>query len=233
MTNILVITGGSRGIGKATIIEFQRNNWEIINLSRTACDIPGVTNIDIDLSKPGAVSSQANLLKQHIHLAAKISLVHNASIFENDNISTLEEDKLRTVLEFNLISTQALNQLLIPAMHPGSSIIYIGSTLSEIGVPNRASYVISKHALVGMMRATCQDLRGREITTCCICPGFVNTSMLTGQVDKQILEELVKNKVSAGRLIEPNEIAELIYFSATHPVINGSVLHANLGQVEC
>jgi 3-oxoacyl-[acyl-carrier protein] reductase len=116
-------------------------------------------------------------------------------------------------------------------MNTRSSIIYVGSTLSEMAVAGRAAYVVSKHALVGMMRVTCQDLQGKGITTCCVCPGFVNTAMLTDQVERSVLDEVIKAKVTAGRLIDPAEIADLIYFCAEHPVINGSVLHANLGQI--
>ena len=232
MANTLVITGGSRGIGKATIEVFIKNSWKIINISRTPCNIHGVHNFEIDLSQSNWVEKYQQDLQRAVQSTDKISLVHNASIFLNDDINTLAADSLRKVLEFNIVSTQSLNTLFLPNMRAGSSIIYIGSTLSEIGVPGRASYVISKHALVGMMRATCQDLAGTDITTCCVCPGFVNTTMLTDQVDKEMLAAVVKEKVSAGRLIEPHEIAELIYFCATHPVINGSVLHANLGQVE-
>ena len=231
MEKILVITGGSRGIGKATIEVYKEKAWKVINISRTPCDIPGVENFKVDLSKPDWVIKFQDDVKNTILTAEKISLVHNASIFNQDNITSLPAESLREVLEFNLISAQALNGIVIPIMRPGSSIIYIGSTLSEIGVSGRASYVISKHAIVGMMRATCQDLQGKDISTCCVCPGFVNTTMLTEQVNKKKLDALVKDKVSAGRLIEPQEIAELIYFCATHPIVNGSVLHANLGQI--
>lgn len=231
MTKLLVITGGSRGIGKAAIELYMQNGWKAINISRSKCDIAGVTNFQIDLSKPDWTDKFRSQLTQVAQQAKEISLVHNASIFHSDNINTMAADRLREVLEFNLVSTQSLNTIFLPHMQPGSSIIYIGSTLSEIGVPNRASYVISKHATIGMMRATCQDLAGKEITTCCVCPGFVNTAMVTDQIDSKTLDALIKAKVSAGRMIEPNEIAELIYFCATHPIVNGSVQHANLGQI--
>lgn len=231
MTKLLVITGGSRGIGKAAIELYMSHGWNVINISRSKCDIAGVQNFQIDLCKSGWAEKFQQKVSSAAQQAKQISLVHNASVFKRDDINTMQTDSLREVLEFNLVSTQSLNTIFLPHMKPGSSIIYIGSTLSEIGVPGRASYVISKHALLGMMRATCQDLAGKEITTCCVCPGFVDTTMVTGQIDKKSLDALIKAKVSAGRLIEPQEIAELIYFCATHPVINGSVLHANLGQI--
>ena len=72
------------------------------------------------------------------------------------------------------------------------SIIYIGSTLSEKGVANSCSYVTSKHAVVGLMRSTTQDLVGKGIHTACICPGFTDTEMLKNHVggSKEILVKL-------------------------------------------
>lgn len=231
MANYLVITGGSRGIGKECISIFANNGWKIINISRTNCDLPGVENFNVDLSDPAWTQTYGDLLMAAVKDAEKICLVHNAAAFNQDAMTNLEADDFREVIEFNLVSPLNLNRLLTPKMRAGSSIIYIGSTLSEIAVPGRASYVITKHALIGMMRATCQDLAGKHITTCCVCPGFVNTTMLTSQVEESMLHDLIKNRVTAGRLIEPREISELVYFCANNPVINGSVIHANLGQI--
>lgn len=231
MSNYLVITGGSRGIGKECISIFANNGWKILNISRTDCDLPGVMNFNIDLCDPDWPTTFGTHLLEKVADAKQICLVHNAAAFKQDNIRELDSEALREVLEFNIVSPQALNKLLIPKMHAGSSIIYIGTTLSEMAVPNRASYVITKHALVGMMRSTCQDLAGKNITTCCVCPGFVNTSMLTSQVEEKMLNDIIKGRVTAGRLIEPREISDLVYFCAHNPVINGSVIHANLGQI--
>jgi NAD(P)-dependent dehydrogenase (short-subunit alcohol dehydrogenase family) len=84
-----------------------------------------------------------------------------------------------------------------------------------------------------MMRATCQDMLGTGMHTACICPGFTDTEMLRGLVDnsEEVLASLAGN-VILGRLVDPVEIAKLLLFSAENPVINGAVLHANLGQVE-
>ena len=118
-------------------------------------------------------------------------------------------------------------------MQVGSSIIYIGSTLSEKAVKNTASYAISKHASIGMMRSTCQDLADMQIHTACICPGFTNTEMLRRHLnnDENIIKQ-ISSKNCFNRLIQPSEIADLILFCADNPVVNGSVLHANMGQIE-
>jgi 3-oxoacyl-[acyl-carrier protein] reductase len=83
------------------------------------------------------------------------------------------------------------------------------------------------------MRATCQDLAGSGIHTVCVCPGFTDTEMLRAHVGHlpEILGALATG-VTYGRLIQPGEIARTIRFCADNAVVNGAVLHANLGQVE-
>lgn len=231
MTKYLVITGGSRGIGKAVINRFLQEGWQAANISRTPCDVAGVTNFSIDLSTADWHEKYGTAIREFVQTAERICLVNNAASHDKDNVESVDINTFRHTINVNLVSTLTLTQLLIPAMKPGSSIIYIGSTLSEMAVPNRFSYVTTKHALVGMMRSTCQDLQGKGITTCCICPGFVNTPMLTDHVGADVLNRIIKNKVTAGRMIETPEIAEFVYFCAHNPVINGAVLHANLGQI--
>ena len=133
----------------------------------------------------------------------------------------------------NVVAPAQLNQIVLPLMQAGSSIIYLGSTLSEKGVANTCSYVTSKHALLGLMRASCQDLVGSGIHTACVCPGFTATEMLENHVggSTEILESIASG-VAFNRLIEPIEIARTIAFAANNPVLNGAVVHANLGQIE-
>lgn len=232
MANYLVITGGSQGIGDSTIGVFQQHGWHAINISRTNCHQAGVININIDLSLRHWADANGTVIRRAVEDAEQICLVHNAAALEKDSIDTLSEDAFTTVLNVNVVAPVLLNQILLPLMKPGSSIFYLGSTLSEQAVKQRASYVTTKHASIGLMRATCVDLMGRGIHTACICPGFVDTNMLRNHVtDMPAFMSFIESKVVAQRLIQPKEIAEYIYFCATHPVVNGAVLHANLGQV--
>jgi 3-oxoacyl-[acyl-carrier protein] reductase len=136
-------------------------------------------------------------------------------------------------LELNLVAPAALNRIAIPHMATGSSILYIGSTLAEKAVPGVASYAIAKHGLAGMMRATCQDLAGRGIHTCMICPGFTDTEQLRALIgDDAARLEAIAGLSAFDRLIEPREIAEAVAFAARSPVLDGALIHANLGQRE-
>lgn len=227
----LVITGASSGIGLATARVFIESGYTVINLSRSACDVDGVTNIACDLADPNFLPGIETTLLAGIAEAETLCLVHNAARLAHDCVAEVSPEELRSVYEINLIAPAVLNRMLLPSMSPGSSILYVGSTLGEKAVPGSFSYVTSKHAAIGMMRATCQDLAGSGVHTACINPGFTDTEMLRDHIPAEVMPEIAQMS-AYGRLIEPSEIARTLLFAAQTPVINGSVMNANLGQIE-
>lgn len=229
---LALITGGSKGIGRETAELFLKNHYEVINISRSPCDNPSVQNILIDLIETDEMSIQQTLL-QHISTKRRMVFIHNASVCFNDTIETLNKTKWNHTLKLNLTLPALLTQCLLPTMKAQSAIIFVGSTLSEKAVRNTCSYTVSKHGLVGLMRSVCQDLAGKHIHTCCVCPGITDTAMLRGRIGENtaLLKTLAAIQ-SDNRLLTPQEMAEIIFVAATHPVFNGAVLHANGGQIE-
>lgn len=229
----LVVTGASKGIGKAIATQFIASGYRVINLSRTPATVKGIENHTVDLASPELRHSLENFFDKSIAGKTEICLVHNAALLKTDRAHETAEADFQRVLDINLMAPHIINQLLIPRMTARSSIIYIGSTLAEKAVPNSYTYVVTKHAQVGMMKATCQDLAGSGIHTACVCPGFTNTEMLRTHLgnDPETLKSIASLS-TFGRLIEPEEIASTVAFAADNPVMNGAVIHANLGQVE-
>lgn len=227
----LVITGASAGIGLATAARFFSSNFRVINLSRRKCPLDSVNSIATDLSQPDFGEKLQVQLEPFLKSSDAVTLVHNASRLLNDSATNTSDEALRDVVQVNIVATNTLNRILLPKMSYGSSIIYIGSTLAEKAVANSFSYVTTKHAQVGMMRSLCQDLAGTGIHTACVCPGFTDTEMLRQHVPEDQLSN-VAAIAAFNRLITPEEIAEVVFATAENPVLNGSVIHANLGQIE-
>ena len=207
-------------------------SYRVINISRSDAAHASIENHNIDLAAPD-VANKFALLVEELQIDGHITLIHNAAELKSDSAANTATADFRHTLELNVVAPHILNQILIPKMTQGSGIIYVGSTLSEKAVANTYSYVVSKHALIGMMRSTCQDLANTGIHTACVCPGFTDTEMLRAHVgeDAEIIESL-STLSTFGRLVTPEEIANTIVFAAENPVINGAVIHANLGQVE-
>lgn len=231
--SVAIITGASAGIGLATARLFLKREYEVINISRRPCPELRVKNMSLDLGRSSVEADLEHFLNDVLSADAtnRVHLVHNASKLANDLATDTKEDALRAVLQVNVISPNTLNRIIIPRMGEGSSIIFVGSTLSEKAVPGSFSYVTSKHAQIGMMRSLCQDLVDSGIHTSAICPGFTDTEMLRTHVPSNVLSSIAENN-SYRRLIEPDEIAETIFWASQSPVLNGSVIHANLGQIE-
>ncbi len=228
----LLITGASAGIGLHTAKAFIKDGYQVINLSRRKCPLDTVTHINCDLSEPNFIEQISAQIIPILQQASELVLIHNAARSTNDSAFKTPSNCLREIVEINLIAPNTINYFAIPYMQPGSSVLYVGSTLSEKAVPNSYSYITTKHAMVGMMRATCQDLVGRQIHTACICPGFTDTAMLHQQFPQEFMHK-IEAMSAYERLVEPDEIAATLHWAAQNPVINGSVIHANLGQIEC
>lgn len=235
MAAIAILTGASSGIGAAAARRFVDHGDTVINISRRQCPVAGVETLATDFADEQSVANTCEQLVERLtaHEGTPVCLVHNAALMLKDRCDSTEDDDLRQVLAVNVVGINALNRALLPGMPRDSSVLYVGSTLSEKAVAGAFSYIVSKHAQLGMMRATCQDLMGRGIHTALICPGFTDTTMLRQHVghDEGVLDQLGTMN-SFGRLVAPDEIADMIFWAHHNPVINGSVMHGNLGQVE-
>ena len=235
MDALAIITGASSGIGAAVAEQFIVRDCSVVNISRRDCPVARVETLSTDLSNSASLAQTCTTLAARLakNEDTPVCLVHNASLMLKDRCDATEDGALANVLAVNVSGINTINRTVLPLMPKGSSVLYVGSTLSEKAVAGAYSYIVSKHAQLGMMRATCQDLMGRGIHTALICPGFTDTTMLRQHVgqDETVLESLGAMN-SFGRLVSPNEIADMILWAHDHPVINGSVMHGNLGQVE-
>src|SRR5574337_493079 len=98
MTGLLIITGASKGIGRATVEKFLEKKYSVINLSRTPCDLPGVKNFTVDFTDIHWPHKIESMLKNTISYQQKISLVHNAYAYESDSVANLSGESFSRIL---------------------------------------------------------------------------------------------------------------------------------------
>ncbi|MCY1058949.1 SDR family oxidoreductase [Nannocystis sp. SCPEA4] len=229
----IVLTGGSSGIGAAIAARSRADGQRVINLSRRPCLADGVVNLAVDLADAVAVAGAIVRVRELIGARSRVHLIHNAAFQIVDAVTNFDARACEQAMRINVVTPAELTAGLLPTMAPGSSVIFIGSTLSEKGVPGRLSYCASKHALVGLLRATVQDLFGTGIHAVCVCPGFVDTPLLDPLRARglEVMQQLL-DMVSYGRLLTPEEVADIVAFTLERPALNGAIIHANLGQRE-
>jgi 3-oxoacyl-[acyl-carrier protein] reductase len=228
----IVVTGGSAGIGLAVVERFADLDYRVLSLARRRCPVDTVESILVDLGSAEAVAVALGKVSERLPKSGPIHLIHNAASMPTDTATDFDSAVLERCFRLNVTTPAELNAGLIPRMSRGSSIVFIGSTLSEKGVPNRLSYVSSKHAMLGLMRATVQDLFGTGIHCLCVAPGFTDTEMLQQGLTSPEFVQAVRDMVSFGRLLEPEEVADIVMFATRTPALNGAIVHANLGQRE-
>ena len=235
MSKVAIITGASSGIGAATARQFVAAGFTTFNVSRRPSPVEGVNNLCGDLATQKTAQALATDLANRLGELnpASVCLVHNASLMLKDHSHDCPDDTFAKVMQINVSAINTLNNTLLPCLNPSSSVLYVGSTLSEKAVSGAFSYIVSKHAQLGMMRATCQDLMGKGIHTALVCPGFTDTEMLRQHVgnDSDVIASISQMN-SFKRLVNPEEIAEMLFWAHHNPVINGSVMHGHLGQLE-
>ncbi|CCM80195.1 MULTISPECIES: SDR family NAD(P)-dependent oxidoreductase [Rhizobium] len=238
---IMLLTGASRGIGHATVKLFQERGWRILTVSRLpfsedcACPAARESHIQADLAQIDKIDDLAEEVRSRLPAGKLHALVNNAGISpkgpNQSRLGVLGTDS-RTwtqVLHVNLVSTALLVRGLLPELELGKgSIVNITSIAGARVHPFAgAAYAASKAGLAALTREIAHEFAGQGVRANAIAPGEIETSILSDGTDK-----LVSSQVPMGRLGDPSEIAESIYFLCTpaSSYINGAEIHINGGQ---
>ncbi len=232
--SLVVVTGGSKGIGKAILERFARENFTLATCSRSEADLDllkkefqerhGATihSIKADLSKKEEVAG----FTEFVHSIGKpvAVLVNNSGRFIPGLVHEEEEGALEAMIETNLYSAYGVSRGIIPQMksqHYGH-IFNICSVASLHAYPNGGSYSISKFAMYGMSKALREELKAFGIKVTAVLPGAVLTSSWEG-VD--LPEE---------RFIKSEDVAETIYSAwqlSDRTVIEDLIIRPQLGDI--
>jgi 3-oxoacyl-[acyl-carrier protein] reductase len=194
----VLITGASRGIGKAISERFSKEGFQLITPSRE----------ELDLSSPNSVSSYMEFIDKDIDV-----IVNNAGVNILGSIDSFLDTDLKETLQVNLISAMTIIKGLIPGMRAEKfgRIVNISSIWSEVAKPGRMVYSVSKSAVNALTRNLAIELASDNILVNAVAPGFVNTD-LTKKNNSPTSLEIIKNDIPLKRLAEPCEIAELVFF---------------------
>ena len=219
MKNVL-ITGGSRGIGRACVEKFVREGYTVSfiynNSASAAAELSGVTGayaIKADVSRPDQVKDAVD--SALATMGSIDILVNNAgvSLIKLFTDTTVEEycNIMNTNLGGTFFVTQEVSRVMI-SKHSGR-IVNIGSMWGKVGSSCEVVYSASKSAIEGFTKALAKELGPSGICVNCIEPGVINTEM-NAELDESTLAEL-KNETPVGKIGDANGLADFIYLIAT------------------
>ncbi|MBX3031121.1 MAG: 3-oxoacyl-[acyl-carrier-protein] reductase [Chloroflexi bacterium] len=240
---VAVVTGGSRGIGRAVVqrlatqgadVAFSfRGNTAAAEATAAAVQELGrrALAVQADVTQPDAAEA---LIKSTIETLGKVDiLVNNAGITRDDLIMRMGIDAWREVLETNLFGAfYTLKAVTRPMLKARSGrIINITSVSGQAGQMGQANYSSAKAGLIGLTKAAARELASRGITVNAVAPGFVLTE-LTQDLPAELMEEITK-RTPLGRFGTPEEIADAVAFLASKEAgyITGQVVAVDGGLV--
>ena len=239
---VAVVTGGSRGIGRAIALELARRGAKVIvNYHKSPEAAQAVVN-EIQASDGQAAAFQAdvaeataaqNLIKFALDTFGDLHiLVNNAGITRDKLIMMISEEDWDAVLNTNLKSTFLCSKAAVKHMirKRYGRIINIASVAGQMGNPGQTNYSASKAGQIGFTKALAREVAGRNITVNAVAPGFVDTEILLS-MPPETLEAALK-LVPLGRKGQPEEIAYAVAFLASDQAayITGQVLGVDGGM---
>ena len=165
---------------------------QTINISRRPCPVDGVINISADLATASAAEAATSAALDYPANKPMTCLVHNASLMLKDTIDSCADDELERVMRVNVSAINRINHISYPPW-ASSPACFTWDTLSEKAVAIAFGYV-SKHAQLGIMRASCRDLAGTGIHTAMVCRALQrrNAQATSGWRHRTRLDRLTK-----------------------------------------
>lgn len=239
---VAIITGGARGIGKATVKKFVEEGakvaiWDIDEAAgnKTAEEMSSAGST-VRFYPVNTVDLQATLdaAKQVVDDFGQIDiLVNNAGITRDSSMKKMTEDQWKLVIDVNLTGVYHCTKAVSPYMldQGYGRILNASSIVGLYGNFGQTNYVASKAGVIGMTKVWAREFGRKGVTVNAVAPGFINTEMME-TVPQSYLDDL-KAKTPAARLGEPEDIANAYAFlaSAEASFINGATLSVDGGLV--
>jgi 3-oxoacyl-[acyl-carrier protein] reductase len=239
---VALVTGASRGIGRAIAVELARQGATVVGTATTAEGAQAIsahfaegghrgTGSQLDVTD--APAADALLADVEARFGAIGILVNNAGVTRDNLLLRMKDADWDTVMDTDLRAVFRLSKAVLRNMMKAREgrIIQITSVVGWSGNPGQANYAAAKAALGGFSKSLAQEIGSRGITVNCVAPGFIDTDM-TRTLGESAREALLA-KIPLGRLGAAEEVAHAVAFLAgpRADYITGATLHVNGGML--
>ncbi|MBN1850905.1 MAG: 3-oxoacyl-[acyl-carrier-protein] reductase [Deltaproteobacteria bacterium] len=240
---VIVVTGGSRGIGRAVALRFAQEKPRIILLhydpDESAADETSALlheqGIEAETHKVDVSSHKDvnGIFHDIISRFEKVDvLVNNAGITRDTLLMKMAESDWDLVLNVNLKSVFNCTQAVIRTMikQRSGAIVNIASITGQIGNPGQANYAASKAGIMGFTKTVAREVAPRGVTINCVAPGFIDTEMTAILPEK--IREALKGQIPMGKMGRPEDVAEAVCWLCSDGAsyITGQTIHVNGGM---
>lgn len=242
----VIVTGGSRGIGKAIVTAFANAGYNVVlnyNLSEQSAknilkDLEGCKGV-VEMYKADVTSREeiSGMVEYAVKEFGKIDvIVNNAGISNVGLFQDVTDEDFNKIIDVNLKGTFNVTQeALIQNMlkEKSGTIINISSIWGITGGSCEVIYSASKAGVIGMTKALAKELAPSNITVNAVAPGMIGTDMIYKQYTKNEIDDIVKKDIPMGRMGTPEEIAEIVLFLASDSAkfVTGQVISPNGGAL--
>jgi 3-oxoacyl-[acyl-carrier protein] reductase len=236
-----LVTGGSRGIGKAIVWALAREGAKVAFIYRSNTEAAEQLVSDLELDQREAIAIQADVkskddadrvVEELLEKWEKIDiLVNNAGIIRDGLLATMEADSWQDVIDTNLTSVYNFCHAVVRPMMSARSgrIVNMSSVAANVGNPGQSNYAASKGGIEGFTRCLAAEISRRGITVNAVAPGFIETDMTVAV--RNAAGDEIKKRIPARRLGLPEDIANAVLFlvSDESSYITGHVLTVDGG----
>jgi len=238
---VALVTGGSRGIGRAVVERLAGDGMDVVFFYRGNAEAAqGVVEavaaaggraeaLQADVTDAAAV---AQAVERVVESRGRIDLlVNNAGIVRDNLLAMLEDADIRAVLDTNVLGVFHVTRAVVPHMisKRAGKIVNLGSVAGDKGGRGQSNYAASKGAIQAFTRAMAVELASRKITVNCVAPGVIDTEM--SQAVRDLAGEQVTQRILLKRVGSADDVAHAVWFLASRfaDYITGEVLHVDGG----